>query len=88
MAAEALTLGNKLCSSCSCSYTDVAEGGNKPGHGQGYVWWFDEVWEQPAGGAGRGQPPREGQVGWGTQCRAWGETDLQVETEILIKSFN
>lgn len=82
MATEALTWGNKRCSSCSCSYTDVAEGGNKPERERGCVWWFDEVLEQPAGGAGRGQPLREGQVGWGRECRLLGETDLQKETEI------
>lgn len=81
IAADALTQGNKRCSSCSCSYTDVAEGGSKPECERGYARWSDEVWEQPAGGAGRGQPQREQQAGWGTQRRLWGETDLQEETE-------
>lgn len=58
-----LTWGSKLCSSCSCSYTGVVEGGSRPGCEQGCVQWSEAVWEQPAAGAGRGQPQRDWQVG-------------------------
>lgn len=64
----------------------MVEGGSRPECEQGCVWWFEEVWEPPAGGAGRGQPQREWQVGWGMQRRLWGETDLQGGREIYPKS--
>lgn len=81
VAADALTWGSTLCSSCSYSCTGVAEGGSRP-ECEGCVLRSEEVWEQPTGGAGRGQPQREWQAGWGRQHRLWGETDLQKETKI------
>lgn len=54
----------------------MGDGGSRPECEQGCVRWSEEVWEQPAGGAGRELPQREWQAGWGRQRRLWGETDL------------
>lgn len=59
----------------------MGEGGNRPECELGCAQ-LAEVWEQPAGGAGREQPQREWQVEWGRQHRLWGETDLQTDTKI------
>lgn len=61
----------------------MGEGGSRPEREQGCVWWSEEVWELPAGGAGREQPQRGWQAGWGRRRRQWGEKDLQKETRIL-----
>lgn len=71
---DGLTWGSTPCSSCSCR--DVVEGGSRP-ECEGCVWGSDEVWEQPAERAGRGQPLTEWMAGWGRQRRLWGERDLQ-----------
>lgn len=44
--------------------------------------WSEEVWEQPAGGAGTERPQAEWQAGLGKQRRQWGETDLQANTKV------
>lgn len=61
----------------------MGEGGSRPGREQGCVWWLEEVWELPAGGAGREQPQRGWQAGWGRRRTQWGEKDLEKETQKL-----
>lgn len=79
---EALTWGSTPCSSCSCSCTGGGEWGSRPEREQGRVLESEEVWEQPAGGAGTELPQTELQAGWGKQRRQWGETDLQANTKL------
>lgn len=64
---EVPTWGSTLCSSCSC--TGEGGGGSRPGHEQGCVLLSEEVWEQPAEGAGTELLQTERKVGWGKQCR-------------------
>lgn len=80
MADDALTWGSTLCSSCSCSCTGGGEGGSRPECEQGCARWSEEAWEPPAAGAGRAQPRREWQAGWGRRRRLWGGTGLETQT--------
>lgn len=47
----------------------------------------EEVWEQPAGGAGTELPQTGWRAGWGKQRRQWEEIDLQANTNVHVWSF-
>lgn len=77
-----LTWGSRPYSSCSCSYRGVAEEGSRPECERDCAWRSEEVSEEPAGGAGRGQPLREWQEELGRRGMQWEATDLHKETDM------
>lgn len=64
---EPPTWGSMPCSSCSC--TGGGGGGSRPGRERGCVLLSEEVWEQPAEGAGTELPQTGRKVRWGKQRR-------------------